>query len=472
MNSGWGFIGDWTRSMSVCVCMHVCKNVYIHTHAQTNIYQSSKPCTVLQYPSRNTRTMNECVCKYVCIHIYAHTHAQTNTYLYMCIHAYTHTHKNRTCVRVCAHMCMSNIHTWISKHTRMRVCVCATVYTCMYIHARTDRHMLWHTHTTHIHESRLWLHRLLKTRDMRNLKRKWMLWRLRLKLKRPEVRPSHVWHTHTHMTHWVQYDSLICVTWLIHMCDVTHSRVRHGARVAIHMCDTHRHRTQCVRHDSITYVSWLIQMCDVTNLLSSIPFRMNKEWVMWFEVSHATYGLIHASWIIWGEAQDNHGSFQRECKALRQNTGLFWQNVGLFWQTIVWTLVLSPTHMSSVRSYIHTYHFVRKYMRLWWQVEYRTLLAECRALLAECWALLAECWVLLAECWALWEAQDKKHDEFLSYYCWWHVGKCWAVTVDDIALHVVHDSFMCVTWLIHVCHACESRLIQTSLIHVSYDSFR
>ena len=42
----------------------------------------------------------------------------------------------------------------------------------------------------------------------------------------------HVWH-----------DSFICVTWLIHMCDMTHSYVW---------------------HDSFIRVTWLIHMCDMT----------------------------------------------------------------------------------------------------------------------------------------------------------------------------------------------------------------
>jgi len=42
---------------------------------------------------------------------------------------------------------------------------------------------------------------------------------------------SYVWH-----------DSCICVTWLIHMCDMTHSYVW---------------------HDSFICVTWLIRMCDI-----------------------------------------------------------------------------------------------------------------------------------------------------------------------------------------------------------------
>ena len=47
------------------------------------------------------------------------------------------------------------------------------------------------------------------------------------------------------MTHsCVWHDSFMCVTWLIHMCDMTHS---------------------CVWHYSFIYVTWLIHMCDMTH---------------------------------------------------------------------------------------------------------------------------------------------------------------------------------------------------------------
>jgi len=41
-----------------------------------------------------------------------------------------------------------------------------------------------------------------------------------------------------------QNDSFICATWLIHMCDISHS---------------------CVRHDSFIRLTWLIHMCDMTH---------------------------------------------------------------------------------------------------------------------------------------------------------------------------------------------------------------
>jgi len=80
-----------------------------------------------------------------------------------------------------------------------------------------------------------------------------------------------------HMSH----DSFICVTWLIHTCDMTHLYVWHDSFIRvtwlIHMCDmTHSY----VWHDSFicvtrislwalamcpAHVTWLIYMCDTTH---------------------------------------------------------------------------------------------------------------------------------------------------------------------------------------------------------------
>ena len=64
----------------------------------------------------------------------------------------------------------------------------------------------------------------------------------------------------------VRHDAFICVTWLIHMRDMTHSYVWHDAFICvtwrIHMCDmTHSY----VWHDSFIFVTWLIHMRDMTH---------------------------------------------------------------------------------------------------------------------------------------------------------------------------------------------------------------
>jgi len=77
---------------------------------------------------------------------------------------------------------------------------------------------------------------------------------------------------------YVWHDSFICVTGLIHMCDMTHSCVWHDSFICvtwlIHMrvmcmCDM-IHSYVCpvyvyVWHDSFMCVTWLIRTCDVTH---------------------------------------------------------------------------------------------------------------------------------------------------------------------------------------------------------------
>jgi len=86
------------------------------------------------------------------------------------------------------------------------------------------------------------------------------------------------WRIHvcgvTHSRVW--YDSFICVTWLIHIRDMPHSRVWHAAFTRVtwltHMCDitplimdmldmTHLH----VWYDSFKRVTWLIHTRDMTH---------------------------------------------------------------------------------------------------------------------------------------------------------------------------------------------------------------
>jgi len=64
----------------------------------------------------------------------------------------------------------------------------------------------------------------------------------------------------------VWHDSFICVTWLIHVCDMTHSYVWHDSFICVtwlvHVCDMTR---SYVWHHSFIRVTWLIHMCDMTH---------------------------------------------------------------------------------------------------------------------------------------------------------------------------------------------------------------
>ena len=65
---------------------------------------------------------------------------------------------------------------------------------------------------------------------------------------------------------YVWRDSFTCVTWLIDVCDMSHSYVRYVSFIRvtwhIHMCGVTR---SYVRHDSFMCVTWFIRMCDMTH---------------------------------------------------------------------------------------------------------------------------------------------------------------------------------------------------------------
>jgi len=92
-----------------------------------------------------------------------------------------------------------------------------------------------------------------------------------------DLTPSCVWHDSFVCVTWliracdmthscVWHDSCMCVTWLIHVWDLTHLFVWHDSLMCvtwlIRVCDmTHSY----VWHDSFMCVTWLIQMCDMTH---------------------------------------------------------------------------------------------------------------------------------------------------------------------------------------------------------------
>ena len=107
---------------------------------------------------------------------------------------------------------------------------------------------------------------------------------------------SYVWH-----------DSFICVTWLIHMCDTTYSYVWRDSFICmtwlIHMCDT---TYSYVWRDSFIRVTWLIHVCDsficVTLGLPSVCCRtlgicFNIAWHLAFSIPSFTLQHTATLWI-------------------------------------------------------------------------------------------------------------------------------------------------------------------------------
>jgi len=91
----------------------------------------------------------------------------------------------------------------------------------------------------------------------------------------------------------------MCVTWLIYVCDMTHSCVWHDSFMCvtwlIHVCYmTHL----CVWHDSLMCVTWLINVCDRTRGTHMNESCHTHEWVMshtW--MSHVTHMNEAHTWM-------------------------------------------------------------------------------------------------------------------------------------------------------------------------------
>jgi len=93
--------------------------------------------------------------------------------------------------------------------------------------------------------------------------------------------------------------AIICVTWLIHMCDMTYLHVWHDSFIHVNTCVTwkknpssprvsphHTHqRTSYVWHDLFTRVMWRIHKCDVTH---SQVWHDSFIHVTWLSHTHHT----------------------------------------------------------------------------------------------------------------------------------------------------------------------------------------
>jgi len=104
--------------------------------------------------------------------------------------------------------------------------------------------------------------------------------------RRVNMRHFYAWKTHQVM--WdvsMWHDLRMCVTWLFHVCGVTHSCVWHDSFMCvawlIDMCDmTHAF----VWHNSLICVAWLILMCEHETFL-----RVKDSW--------SNEGCIYVTWL-------------------------------------------------------------------------------------------------------------------------------------------------------------------------------
>jgi len=90
------------------------------------------------------------------------------------------------------------------------------------------------------------------------------------------------------VTRWyVQNDSLIRVTWLVHMCDITRLCVRHDVfRVDLY-------KESCTRRDSLICETRLVHVCDMTFCMLDSTYDPSRDmtgWNVWRDP--LTYALI------------------------------------------------------------------------------------------------------------------------------------------------------------------------------------
>jgi len=115
-------------------------------------------------------------------------------------------------------------------------------------------------------------------------------------------------------------DSFICVTWLIHMCDMTHSYVCHDSFMCvqwlIHMCAmTHSY----VCHDSFICVTWLIHMCDIPCQSETKHLALNnklftREYICMYKYIYIWYTCVHICMNEFVHLVDSLACLARHCQ--------------------------------------------------------------------------------------------------------------------------------------------------------------
>ena len=75
----------------------------------------------------------------------------------------------------------------------------------------------------------------------------------------------HGWFVRVTSHSYVCHDSFICVPWLIHMCAMTHSYACHDSFTCIKRLSNVTWAICARHHDSFICVPWLIHMCDMTH---------------------------------------------------------------------------------------------------------------------------------------------------------------------------------------------------------------
>ena len=119
---------------------------------------------------------------------------------------------------------------------------------------------------------------------------------------------SNTWMHHVAHINQLLSQIWICVTWPIHMYDMTHLYVWHDAFTCVnwimYMCDmTHSYAW----HDSSICATWLIYTCDLTPayrarlLTSCAPAKLvstGTHTQVWLQISYVTWRIHTVTWLI------------------------------------------------------------------------------------------------------------------------------------------------------------------------------
>ena len=96
------------------------------------------------------------------------------------------------------------------------------------------------------------------------------------------------WRIHMcDMTHsYVWHVAFICVTWRIYVCDMTHSYVWHDALICIHMCDISH--CVCVTHEECKISHWVHR--HHIHMTHWVHRHHISDMTHWVHTYHSTHG--------------------------------------------------------------------------------------------------------------------------------------------------------------------------------------
>jgi len=212
------------------------------------------------------------------VNIYIHIYLYISIYLYIYIYIYIY-------IYVCVYIC-KNVYIYIYIYVCVYICqnvymyIYRYVYLCIYICKYMCVTRL--THTCHLtHACVTWLIHVWHDSVMSGMTHSCVRWLV------------HMWHdsftsemTHFHHVQWY-------VTWLIHVCDMTHSRcdmthsrVKWLTFIMCNVAHEPRHTYECVlshiRLSHFIHVTWLVHdsfMRDMTHFQSerNITHRVGRK---------------------------------------------------------------------------------------------------------------------------------------------------------------------------------------------------